>query len=111
MLGADDALLLHDAVGPNNGVPQEVFLAVYAVVAILLTTSMLRDPHRGVAVAFVLGAALLAVSAGFDQMFSGAHLVEDGAKLLGALVWLTLPMLACRPTLEEPTRTSARTAR
>ena len=45
-------------------------------------------------VAFLLGAALLGVSAVFDVLLHDvSFLVEDGSKLLGALVWATVPAL------------------
>ncbi len=103
VLAADDTLLLHDAVGPNNGVPQEAFLVVYAVTAALLSVVVMRGPDRGVLLAFVLGAALLAVSVVYDQLLADQHLIEDGAKLLGALVWLTVPVIACPDVLEPGT--------
>ncbi len=64
---------------------------------------MVREASRDVAGAFLVGAGLLGVSAVVDQSLSGQHLLEDGAKLLGALVWLTVPMIACRrPVTEGP---------
>jgi hypothetical protein len=91
VLAADDALLLHESVGPEHGVPEAVFLVAYGLVGLLLSWSMLRDANRGLAVTFLIGAALLALSIGFDLVFSDRFLLEDGAKLMGALVWLTLP--------------------
>jgi hypothetical protein len=93
VLAADDALLLHESVGPDNGVPEAVFLVAYGLLGLLLSWSMLRHANRGVPVTFLIGAALLAVSIGFDLVFSDQFLVEDGAKLMGALVWLTLPTI------------------
>ena len=96
VLAADDALLLHDEVGPINGVPQEVFLAGYALAALLLLVPFLRRPWTASSVAFLLGAALLGLSLVADQLFPGLHLLEDGAKLLGVLLWTTVPVLALR---------------
>lgn len=103
VFAADDALLLHDAIGPNLGIPEPAFLVVYAVVALWLLWVMVREASREVAGAFLVGAVLLGLSAVVDQSLSGQHFLEDGAKLLGALVWLTVPMIACRRevTIEE----------
>ncbi|MEX5718032.1 hypothetical protein [Geodermatophilus maliterrae] len=95
VLAADDALQLHESVGPENGVPQKVFLALYAVTAVLLLVLFLRGGRRGPTIAFLSGGALLAVSIVFDQLVDRQILiVEDGTKLLGAIVWLTVPVLA-----------------
>lgn len=96
VLGADDALLLHDEVGPINGVPQEAFLAGYALAALLLLVPFLRRPRTASSGAFLFGAALLGLSIVADQLSPGLHLFEDGAKLLGVLLWTTVPVLALR---------------
>ena len=46
--------------------------------------------------AFLLGAALLGLSIVADQLFPGLHLLEDGATLLGVLLWTTIPAFALR---------------
>jgi len=98
VLCADDSWLLHEFMGPEHGVPELACAGIYAVSALLLTGLMLRSPDRAVAFAFVLGGGLLATSLLVDQVLPGQmHLLEDGAKLLGTLVWLILPMIACRP--------------
>jgi hypothetical protein len=94
VLTVDDAMLIHDRIGPGHGVPEKVFPAVYGVLALLLLWEMLRASTRPVALTFVLGGALLAVSVAFDVVFHDlSFLVEDGSKLLGALVWTTVPVL------------------
>lgn len=89
----DDALLLHEAVGPENGVPQELFLGAYAVSAVALLALFLRPPRTAVTVAFFLGAVLLGVSVIADEFFKNL-LIEEGAKLLGTFVWIAVPVLA-----------------
>ncbi|WNV76407.1 hypothetical protein [Geodermatophilus sp. DSM 44513] len=101
VLAADDALLLHDVVGPRVGVHEVVFYVVYAVAGLAVARSM-RTAERVVARAFWLGAALLATSVAVDVGFVGAHLLEDGAKLLGALVWATVPVLTQGARPPEP---------
>ncbi|MGY1845736.1 MULTISPECIES: hypothetical protein [unclassified Blastococcus] len=93
VLAADDALLLHETIGPLLGVPQELILAGYAALTAVLLIAFLRPPRDLVCAVFVLGAALLGASVALDQFAEGRHLLEDGAKLLGALTWLTVPVL------------------
>lgn len=109
LLALDDALLLHDEVGPELGLPEEGFDLLYAASGVLLLLGAFR---RGVNVrpedrlsrfrvenlpsggqAFILGLVLLGVSVIVDQTMHGQPLWEDAPKLLGALVWLTVPLL------------------
>ena len=101
VLAADDALVVHDVLGPDHGIPQAAFIAAYGVVALLLAWWMLQGASE-VALAFFLGAALLGVSAAMDQLLSGVRVFEEGAKLLGALVWVTVPLIASQALRIEP---------
>ncbi|MGY1622103.1 hypothetical protein ACI789_07915 [Geodermatophilus sp. SYSU D00965] len=96
LLMADDALQVHDEVGPQNGVPQIAFMVVYALAAAALSLAFLRRPRAAATAAFLLGAVFLGASVFVDQLLRHAFLLEDGAKLLGALVWLTVPVLSVR---------------
>jgi hypothetical protein len=94
LFAADDALQLHESVGPYLGVPESAFYAVYAVIAMALLWRVLRRrPVKGSAFAFLLGGALLGISLSIDVFLEGQAFAEDAAKLLGALVWLTVPLL------------------
>ncbi len=95
-LTVDDAFLVHEAVGPENGVPQEVFLGAYAVLAGVLVAWFLRTPGTPGTVAFLLGLAWLGVSVLVDVTLRHQFLLEDGSKLLGAMTWLTVPLLTLR---------------
>ena len=95
-LAVDDAFLVHEAVGPENGVPQELFLGGYAVLAAVLVVSFLRTPRTGSTVAFLLGLAWLGLSAVADTVLHHRFLLKDGSKLLGALTWLAVPLLTLR---------------
>lgn len=94
VLAADDALMLHEIVGPRFGVPEVVFYAFYAFTALVLLHWFTRSTRREMVVAFLLGGALLAASIAFDLFLPGRHLLEDGAKIVGAFVWLTVPVMA-----------------
>ena len=109
LLALDDALMLHDEVGPELGLPEEGFELLYAAIGILLLWGALRSA-AGVGAeeglsrfrvqnlssggrAFILGLLFLGVSVVVDQTIHGQPLWEDAPKLLGALVWLTVPLL------------------
>lgn len=102
MFAADDALMLHEAVGPGYGVPERAFFALYGLCGGVLLLWGRRRWREHTMVAFGLGGAFLAWSLGSDMVLpdrllsdDGAKLLlEDGAKLLGALMWLTVPVLA-----------------
>ena len=133
LLALDDALLLHDEVGPELGLPEEGFELLYAAIGIFLLWGAFRSasdvrPEDHLSRfrvqnlsaggrAFILGLLLLGVSVVADQTIHGQPLWEDTPKLLGALVWLTVPLLELpskllsgrdRPSLieKEPRRTS-----
>lgn len=94
VLALDDAMLVHDQIGPAHGIPEKLFAPFYGILALLLLREMLRASSRATVVAFLLGAALLGVSALFDVAFHDlSFLVEDGSKFLGAVVWTTVPCL------------------
>jgi hypothetical protein len=95
LLAIDDSMQIHDQIGPGHGIPEKLFAPIYAVAALLLLREMLRGSTRATITAFLVGAGLLAVSVMFDVVFHDvSFLVEDGAKFLGALVWVTVPVLA-----------------
>ena len=109
LLALDDALLLHDEVGPELGLPEEGFDLFYAAFGVLLLWRAFRPafdvrPEDRLSRfrvqnlssggrAFILGLLLLGVSVVVDQTMHGQPLWEDAPKLLGALVWLTVPLL------------------
>ncbi len=99
VLLADDSLSFHEEIGPSLGVPEVTTYVVYVAVAGGLAWSALQRWRRtgeiaSADVAFVLGGALLATSILVDQLTHRQHLAEDGPKLLGAFVWLTVPLLS-----------------
>ena len=102
MFAADDSLRLHESVGPALGVPELAFFGVYAGAALYLLAGKRARPFDESTVAFVLGGALLALSLVIDEGFPGLYFAEDAAKLLGALVWLTVPPLCLPGYLREP---------
>jgi hypothetical protein len=105
LLAADDGLLLHERLGPTLGVPEGVTYGLYGGLGLAFGVWVLRRGGRRLVVLFLLGGALLGTSVLLDVLDSRAFLVEDGAKLLGSLVWLLLPVVAYSSGVGGETRT------
>ena len=92
LLAADDAFELHES-GPHRFIPEPAFYAVYAAIAVVLLFGVSK--HRGdeSTLVFLVGGALLAVSVMIDQTVEHQYIWEDTAKLLGALLWLVVPIM------------------
>ena len=124
LFALDDALLLHDGVGPELGLPEQGFYLLYGTIGVLLLVRAFRPAvnvrpedrlsrFRGQNLspggrAFILGLLLLGVSVVVDQAIHGQPLWEDAPKLLGALVWLTVPVLELPSNLLSASRFSER---
>lgn len=90
---ADDALLLHEVVGPWLRVPELLFFVGYATVGVVLAL-LLRPTRAGTAGWALLGSgALLAGSIVTDVLAGDSFFAEDGLKLVGTAVWVTVPVL------------------
>jgi hypothetical protein len=113
LVAVDDAFMLHELAGPDRGVPEAVFLALYPVAGLLLLAQV-RGRRGPDVLAFVLGGAFLALSVGVDVAFQeDVLLLEDGVKLLGGLMWLAVPFLVLAELRAVPavTRTPASRSR
>ncbi|CAN5748066.1 hypothetical protein BH20ACT6_BH20ACT6_07840 [soil metagenome] len=87
-LAIDDTMLVHEAILPRIGVPEDLLLAAYALAGLALAWSWFWSTWRAeVTAAFVAGAAALAVSVAVDLVSKELFLLEDGAKLIGVLAW------------------------
>jgi hypothetical protein len=110
LFAADDSLMLHES-GPRRVIPELAFYAVYAVLALILLVGLSQWRFDEGTFAFLLGGALLATSVIVDQTLAHQYIWEDAPKLLGALLWLVVPLLALiqqrTPRVEEPTATDA----
>ena len=98
----DDALMLHDLVAPAVGISQSAFYLVYLVTGGWLFYYSVRHFSDGTTLALAASGAMLGLSAGVDILFVGLYLLEDGSKLVGALVILTvapLSLLSAYPTV------------
>ncbi len=95
-LGADDMLLLHEEVGPKLGIPEKAFYVVYAVLAVVLALRLVPWRVGAVGWTFLVGAAFLGTSVVADVVMRFSNLdvvVEDSTKMIGALVWVAVPVL------------------
>ncbi len=92
-MAIDDALLLHEDLGPMVGVPERLFILVYAIAAAgVAGLLVLRRIHAAI-LPYVVGGAALAASLVVDQVTEDWYGIEDSLKLLGALVWIAVPIL------------------
>lgn len=96
-LAADDSLMLHERVGPGHHLPELTFYVIYALFAAFLLGGLRHRLRDAVTVPFALGGVLLAGSIFLDQIDLDIYLLEDGLKLLGSFVWLTVAPLALPP--------------
>ena len=92
LLAADDAFELHES-GPHRFIPEPAFYAVYAAIAVFLLFGVSKRRGGESTLAFLVGGALLAASAVIDQTVEHQYIWEDTAKLLGALLWLVVPIM------------------
>lgn len=109
-LAADDSFMLHETVGPSQGVPDVAFYVVYAVAGGALLLRTLRRLRDSASVAFLAGGAFLALSIVADIALTDQFLLEDGGKLVGGLLWLTVPVLTfgnAARSAHQPARTVA----
>lgn len=113
---ADDAFMVHESVAPSFGVPEQAIYVLYAAIGAWLLLHSLRHHRDGSTQAFVVGGGFLALSAAVDLLSHGQYLAEDGAKLVGALVLLTVPVMILasshqRAVLESGARRESRAGR
>lgn len=105
MIGLDDALQIHEELLPAAGISQKLVVAGYGVATIAVLVSTRDWIMRGPWVAIAAGAVLIAVAAGSDQLEAiidaELHVIEDGAKLVGAALWSSFYVRAARFELTE----------
>lgn len=110
ILGADDAFLLHEAIKNIIGIPSPVTIGVYGVIAIVLfwrAWPYLKT--RPDVVVFVVAVALFAVSVVLDAAGEAdlptppySAVIEDMAKFLGLVTWVTFFAGFCRDLIRRP---------
>lgn len=108
---ADDALMVHETLAPRIGVPEEALYLAYTATAVAVAGHLRHGPDRRPLRVLLVAGGLLAVSVALDVAIPESPmglLVEDGIKLVGALVLATVPAIALAPAV--PTRTQHSTA-
>ena len=96
LLAFDDLFLLHEAVLPELGVPEELTMGFYAAFAAVLFLRFFRLILRHEPLILLASLGMLALSIFIDLL--AVHIpfvtrlrlyaVEDGAKVIGILLWL-----------------------
>ena len=111
VIALDDTLLLHEEVLPSLGLPEDPFLVLYVVAGVALGVVWLRTLWRTVAgLAFLAGAAMLALSV-FVDAFLARVVVEDTAKLIGAVAWILCAVWAHSDLAVSPAESEGLSAR
>lgn len=90
VMAADDAMMLHEGLGPLLGLPEVAFFAVYGLMAGSLALFAVLCMRDGATVAILIGGATLALSILVDLLFQFDYLLDDGLKLIGALAFATI---------------------
>lgn len=90
LLLADDMFQIHEA-GAYGLVPygQWVVPGLYATLALALALRFRRFLAAREAWLLVASVALFALHVGFDELVPGRHLLEDGFRFLGIVLWAT----------------------
>ncbi|VXC93835.1 hypothetical protein [Sphingomonas sp. AX6] len=94
-LALDDQFMLHESVGPSTGIPQKAFFVCYALFALGLAAAFRHVLSRGPWPIAATALVMLGLSVGIDvasdrSIYFAADwmiVIEDGAKLIGALLW------------------------
>jgi hypothetical protein len=91
LLAVDDLFLVHESVAPYYvGIPQNVVLGTYGVLAIAGLVAFADTIRQTDYQLFALAVVFLGLSVAIDQasaLLSREVLWEDGAKLLGIVAW------------------------
>lgn len=118
VLVADDLFLLHESVYPSVGIPEEAVYLAYGLTALFLLHRHLPLVRAHDGLLFVLAVGLWVGSVAFDvvQETWGVHLhvLEDGSKLVGLVLWSTFLVAAAvrelTASVQQPVRGAARSA-
>lgn len=97
-LALDDAFLVHELVLPSLGVPQNLVLAIYVVLALAYAGASWRIIIANDFWLLLIGGGAFAVSLGVDTVFQSLDpalvLIEDSAKFFGIFCWASFHITA-----------------
>lgn len=109
ILVADDAFQVHEELLPAAGVPQQLVLVVYAAAGLAFLLTQRRWLAAGPWPLLALAIAFLGLSAAADVVAAAVerelHLIEDGAKFVGAALWSAFFVGAALEAVPRRTRT------
>lgn len=103
-LVADDLFLLHESVYPAVGLPEEAVALAYGLVVLVLLHRHLPQVRAHDGLLLLLAVGLWVASIGFDVLQETwgvhLHLLEDGSKLVGLVLWSTFLVAAAARELQ-----------
>lgn len=107
VLTIDDLFLVHESVN-SRGFPEEILYLSYGATAVLLILRFHREVARNDGVLLLLALGLWATSVGFDVVQETwsihLHVLEDGSKVVGVVVWAVWLVGAAYRELLAPAR-------
>lgn len=116
LLALDDAFLLHEVAFPELGVPQNIVLFIYLILAIAYGLASWRTLLSSEIWLLAIASIFLAVSLMVDQVFHSIDdmivIIEDSAKFLGLSAWFSFHVLTIGLVLvqNDPPSTKTETA-
>ena len=92
LLGIDDVFLLHERIFPHIGIPQELVMVAYAALVLIWLIKFYPFILRSEFTLLFISLLFFGLSILVDLIkldIPGRLLLEDGAKLVGIVSWLT----------------------
>ena len=96
--GAEDLFTLQETLTALS-IPAGAYYVTYLLLGVAIAWQFRMRPYDSVTAVFVGGGLLLGASLAVDLLGVGPILVEDGAKLLGVLLWCLIPVWVLRERL------------
>lgn len=107
-IALDDAFLLHETVLPAFGVPQNLVIAIYLVLALSYAVLNVQQILKRDFWLLAMGATALAVSILVDVVFHSLNpmlvLLEDSAKFFGIFCWASFHITSFVELVREQAR-------
>jgi hypothetical protein len=109
VLGAEDVFILHEALTALS-IPSWIYYAAYLILGLAMAWQFRARPYDAVTAVFIAGGVLLAVSLVWDLLADEQLIIEDGAKLLGVVLWCLIPVWTRREGLQPAMESASRIA-
>lgn len=105
----DDVFLMHEAYFGLVGIVENSYALLYGAGVVVYAATFRSFLRANDGWVFIAALGLLAFSGLVDIFYDDrSYLVEDGAKLLGAIAWTVFFVFACRDELQRDARSGAR---